>query len=567
MERGDAGLAADDRRRPAVRSAVSGNTAFRDAVFAGSSHPIIVTDAHGTIMDMNPAAERQLGYRRDELAGHATFLLFHDPAEIAEEAERLSRELGVPVDPGFEVFAAHPRRGHRSERHWTCVRKDGSRVLLWMDIAALRDEGGTLIGFSAISTDRTHHKAAAWSAHAVQAEVRARKEAERANLAKSKFLAAASHDLRQPLQSALLFAAALAPSVKDERGLSMIANLERSLEGLRSLLDRLLDISKLDAGAVLPRLSDVRIATLLEELNDAYASRAAARGLGWSCATGGGVVVRSDPDLLCRILRNLIENALTYTQEGGVELLCEEDGGRLNITVRDSGIGIPEDKLDEVFQEFTQLGNPERDRNQGLGLGLAIVRRLSRLIGHPVEVRSRFGVGSDFIVSLPIVKGPLVKGPLVEGPLSTGAEPERDAAHLSRQCRDRGPTGDGRLVLLVEDDALVRSGLVAMVRDWGYDTLDAASWEEADAALRTAPRVPDAVIADYRLRNGITGLSVLSAMRDLYDIPPRSILLTGETGAGPVAEAKALGCTVLHKPVSPALLHDALANLFLRDGA
>lgn len=562
MERGDAGFAADDRRRPAVRTAGSGNTAFRDAVFAGASHLIVATDTHGTIMDMNPAAERQLGYRRDELVGHATVLLFHDPAEIAEEAERLSRELGVPIEPGFEVFAAQPRRGRHSERQWTCVRKDGSRILLWMDIAALRDEAGTLIGFSAISTDRSHHKAVAWSAHTVQAEVQARKEAERANLAKSKFLAAASHDLRQPLQSALLFAAALAPSVKDERGLGMIANLEKSLEGLRSLLDRLLDVSKLDAGAVLPRLSDVRIATLLEELNDTYASRAAARGLNWACATGGGAVVRSDPDLLCRILRNLIENALTYTQEGGVELLCEENGGRLNITVRDSGIGIPDDKLDEVFQEFTQLGNPERDRNQGLGLGLAIVRRLSRLIGHPVEVRSRFGVGSDFTVSVPIIQGPII-----QGPLSTEAEPDREAARRSRQSRDRGPAGNGRLVLLVEDDSLVRSGLVAMLRDWGYDTLDAASWEEADAALRAAPRVPDAVIADYRLRNGITGLSVLSAMRDLYDIPARSILLTGETGAGPVAEAKALGCTVLHKPVSAALLHDALADLFLRDEA
>jgi len=547
MERGDAGFAADDRRRPAVGHAVSGNTVFRDAVFAGASHLIIATDAHGTIMDMNPAAERQLGYRRDELVGHATFLLFHDPAEIAEEAERLSRELGVPVEPGFEVFAAQPRRGLHSEREWTCVRKDGSRVLLWMDIAALRDEAGALIGFSAISIDRSHHKAVAWSAHAVKAEVQARKEAERANLAKSKFLAAASHDLRQPLQSALLFAAALAPSIKDARGLGMIANLEKSLEGLRSLLDRLLDISKLDAGAVLPRLSDVRIATLLGELNDTYAPRAAARGLGWACATGGAAVVRSDPDLLCRILRNLIENALTYTQEGGVELLCAEDGGRLSITVRDSGIGIPEDKLDEVFQEFIQLGNPERDRNQGLGLGLAIVRRLSRLIGHPVEVRSRFGVGSEFTVSVP---------------LSTGAEPERQAAPLARQSRDHGPDGDGRLVLLVEDDALVRSGLVAMIRDWGYATLDAASWEEADATLRAAPRVPDAVIADYRLRNGITGLSVLSAMRDLYDIPARSILLTGETGAAPVAEAKAHGCTVLHKPVSAARLHDALADLF-----
>ncbi|WP_448203162.1 hybrid sensor histidine kinase/response regulator [Azospirillum sp. sgz302134] len=519
--------------------------AIWDAVFASLGHLVIATDEHGTILDMNPAAERALGYSRAEVVGRATPMLFHDRQEVEQAAERLSREMGQRIDPGVEVFVARARRGIRVEQEWTYIRKDGSRFAVLLDVGALRNGAGALVGFFGISSDLTDRKASERAAIAMQAEVLARKEAERANLSKSKFLAAASHDLRQPLQSAVLFAAALAPSITDAHGRRMMANLDKSLEGMRTLLDRLLDISKLDAGAVQPRPVDFQIAGLLDELNAIYTPRAAAKGLDWRLVPCDAAV-HSDPDLLGRILRNLIENALTYTLEGGVEVSGAAGADAVTITVRDSGIGIPEDKLEDVFQEFTQLGNPERDRNQGLGLGLAIVRRLSRLIGHPVEVRSRFGVGSEFVVTVP---------------LATGTAPRPEPAAISDAV-----DGDGRLILLVEDDALVRAGLVAMVEGWGYATLDAGSWEEADAVLSTSSRPPDAVIADYRLRNGVTGLSVLNALRDLYDAPVRAILLTGETGAAPVAEAKALGCAVLHKPVTACMLRDALADLFRTTG-
>ena len=535
MESGDGRLPATAERHRAIR----------DAIFAGATHLIVATDEHGIIVDINPAAERQLGYARDELIGRATPATFHDPREIADEAERLSRELGVSIEPGFEVFVTLARRGLRSEREWIYVRKDGSRFAVLLAISPLRNDAGELIGFVGISTDLTDRKAHERAAVEMRAEILARKEAERASLAKSKFLAAASHDLRQPLQSALLFAAALGPHVAGERGQAMVANLEKSLDGLRSLLDQLLDISKLDAGAVQPRLSDFPISDLLDELNATYAPRAAAKGLAWAfvpCA----VAVRSDSGLLGRILRNLIENALAYTLDGGIELECTAGADALTITVRDSGIGIPDEKLEDIFLEFTQLSNPERDRNLGIGLGLAIVRRLSRLLGHPVEVRSRFGVGSEFSVAVPLAAAQ----PLPE-PAVAGTSPS---------------DGGGQLVMVVDDDSLVRAGLVAMIRQWGYATLDAGSWEEADQHLRASPRPPDAVIADYRLRNEITGVAVLRAIQDLYDGPVRSILLTGETGSAPLIEAKAFGCSVLHKPVAPVLLREALSGLLPKDG-
>ncbi len=530
-----------DRHEPADPE----RSARLEALFTATGHLVIVTDPSGLILDLNPAAERRLGYRREELAGRATPLLFHDRHELAAEAARLSSELGEPVPPDFGVFTALPRRGKPYRREWTFIRKDGSHLPLWLEVTALYGRDGALLGYAGLSGDsRAHHQARERATADAQAALRAREEAERANLSKSKFLAAASHDLRQPLQSALLFAAALAPGLTDPRAKRTAANLELSLEALRSLLDRLLDISKLDAGAVQARTVDFPIAKLLEELNATYAPRAAAKGLGWQ-VDGAPVLVHSDPGLLVRILRNLVENALTYTLDGGVELLCAVEETGLTITVRDSGIGIPEDKLDEIFQEFTQLGNPERDRNQGLGLGLAIVQRLSRLVGHPVRVRSRFGVGSDFSVTVPLAAPPGA------APCDTAEAPAPDGV----------AAGNGRLVLLVEDDALVRAGLVAMVRQWGYQTLDAGCWKEADAALRSNGRAPDAVIADYRLRDGVTGVSVLRALRDLYDAPIRALLLTGETGILPQAEARSIGCPVLYKPISPALLQAALGDL------
>ncbi|HEY0835685.1 MAG TPA: PAS domain-containing sensor histidine kinase, partial [Azospirillum sp.] len=371
--------------------------AVQQAIFDNASHLIIATDEAGTIIDINPAAERALGYTRGELVGKASPIIIHDRDEVAAEAARLSAELGEPVEPGFDAFVAQARRGRAVEREWTYIRRDGTRFPVLLAVTALPGRDGAPIGFVGISTDITDRKAHERALIETQAAVLARRKAESDSHAKTHFLAAASHDLRQPLQSALLFASALAPHVTSERGASMVSSLEKSLNVLCSLLDRLLDISKLDAGEVTPRVGPLPASRLFDELNDAYAPRAAARGLGWRVAAVPATL-RSDPELLGRILRNLIENALRYTERGSIALEARVEGAELVIEVHDTGPGIAPENQEAIFREFHRLQRPDIGGEKGLGLGLAIVRRLANLLDHPLALRSRLGEGSVFTV-------------------------------------------------------------------------------------------------------------------------------------------------------------------------
>ncbi|MGQ9367152.1 ATP-binding protein [Azospirillum sp. A39] len=535
-------------RRPAPAAGPEERrAALHAAVFAGTGQLVVAADATGAITDVNPAAERLLGHSRADLAGRPLSAL-HDPGELAAEAERVAAELGTAVAPGLEALLAMARRGLANERDWTYLGKDGGRLPVRSSVSALRGGDGRLIGFVAIATDLTERRAHERALSGARGEAVARRAAEGESVAKTRFLAAASHDLRQPLQSAVLFASALLPHVTVGRGLEVLGRLEKSLEALRALLDRLLDISKLDGGAVLPRRAAIPLARLLAELDEAYAPRAAARGLGWSVVACDATVL-SDPELLGRILRNLIENALRYTPCGSVTLAATVEDGAVALRVIDTGIGIPEGSLDAIFQEFHRVpGTGEADAlgERGLGLGLAIVRRLAALLNHSVAVESRPGAGSTFTVRVPLAATHVPAAP-------PAAEPPA--------VMPPAPEGGGRLVLVVEDDSLVCGALVAMIRQWGYETLDAASAAEAEARLgAAAPRRPDVVLADYRLRDGLTGAALLRALTARYDPPPRAVLLTGETGVAPLQEVGALGCQVLHKPVAAAALRRVLAG-------
>ncbi len=229
----------------------------------------------------------------------------------------------------------------------------------------------------------------------------ARHEAERANAAKSKFLAAASHDLRQPVQALVYFSNVLALKVKDDSARAVLGDMQHSIDAIGGLLDSLLDVSKLDAGIVVPTVQEFSVAALLERMQVEFAPMAADRGLRLTVMPCEARIV-SDPHLLGRIVQNLVANAVRYTASGRILIGCRRAGAALRICVLDTGSGIPQDRLDDIFEEFTQLENPERDRSKGLGLGLAIVDRLSRLLGHPVAVRSTVGRGSMFAVSVPI---------------------------------------------------------------------------------------------------------------------------------------------------------------------
>jgi CheY-like chemotaxis protein len=310
--------------------------------------------------------------------------------------------------------------------------------------------------------------------------------------------------------------------------------LEHGLGALKALLDSLLDVSKLDAGMVKPEITDFPISVVLDEIAASYAPIAAAKGLDWRVEPCRDRV-RSDMTLLGRVLRNLVENAVRYTQLGHIHIACRRVEDRLRIEVKDTGIGIPHEQLDRIYDEFHQVGNQARDRRQGLGLGLAIVRRIADLLGHRIETRSRLGEGSTFSIDLP---------------LGTG-EPARPP---DREDACPGQDGQGRLVVVVDDDAMVLDSLQAILTEWGYEALTATDAEQAVAEIREMGRRPDIVIADYRLREGRTGTEAVLAVRALFDQRIPGLILTGETDLNFLRECAGHDLGIAHKPVMPSEL-------------
>ncbi|WP_376989753.1 ATP-binding protein [Azospirillum rugosum] len=360
---------------------------------------------------------------------------------------------------------------------------------------------------------------------------RAKDQAERANRAKSRFLAAASHDLRQPVQSLFFFATALSDQMRRQpTGYATVEAMQQALEALKRLLDGLLDISKLDAGVVKPVPTVLALQPVFDRLAAEYRPQAARKGLDLRIVATG-LHVRSDAMLLERILRNLLDNALRYTPGGRILLGARRCGGEVRVTVCDSGIGVPPERRDEIFEEFTQIGNPERDRERGLGLGLAIVRRLSALLEHPLTLRSELGRGSAFTVAVPRAEAPPLPAPAPKASLPR--DPER-------------PT----LVLVIDDEVIILMGLRAMLEGWGYEVIAATAEEEAIGLLEKDGRRPDLVLADYRLRQGKTGPEALRAVHAHFNAAIPSIILTGDTAPERIVEAQRSGFSILHKPVS-----------------
>lgn len=332
---------------------------------------------------------------------------------IVQGTRKHDQILGYDQTPpqwSYEAFLRHVVKADREEvdrfnrralqqgigGRYECRIRRADGIDRWIEVHSKPefDDDGRVIRLLGTIADITRRK------QAEQELRRAKQEAERANLAKSKFLAAASHDLRQPLQSLLLFLDVLKPHVAAD-GLPALNHLERGLDALTDLLNSLLDISRLDAGVVAPTIEDFAVQEMIEPIVAAYLPVAAGKGLALE-VTPSAAVVHSDRTLLGRILRNLVENALRYTDAGRIAIECHRIDQRLRIEVRDTGVGIAPEHLDLIWEEFHQVGNPERDRGRGLGLGLSIVRRLSDLLDHPVHVGSLPGKGSVFSVEVPL---------------------------------------------------------------------------------------------------------------------------------------------------------------------
>lgn len=367
----------------------------------------------------------------------------------------------------------------------------------------------------------------------------AKEQAEQANIAKSRFLAAASHDLRQPLHAMGLFIDTLRDRLDSEADKKLFENIASAHVALESLFSALLEISRLDSGAVKPQISHFHLRPLLQDLRQEFAAEAAQKGIALELK-GPDSVVQSDPVLLNRIVRNLISNAVHYTQEGQVSVNVEACDQRVKILVEDSGIGIPEREFNNIFSEYHQLHNVERDRRKGLGLGLAVVRRMVDLLGYTIAVRSELGRGSVFSIHVPAGDPRLVA---------------RETEPVVTQSLA------GKRVLVVDDEKPILEGMRLLLEKWGCRVTTAESSREAIAGLRNGDWQTDMLIADYRLRGGDTGMKMIEAIR--RDCPHQipALLISGDTDRELLRTIRKRGFYLLHKPIKSAHLHKAMCDL------
>lgn len=364
----------------------------------------------------------------------------------------------------------------------------------------------------------------------------AKADAERANLDKTRFLASASHDLLQPLNAARLFLAALQeggpePDAEDDIR-SLVGNASAALRSTEQLLNTLLDISSLDSGATRISKKSFPISDLFAQLELEFSALAKSNDL-YLRVIRSPLYLYSDPYLMRRILQNLLANAIRYTKNGRVVLAGRIRGDHLRIEVWDTGIGIPEDRQEEIFEEFLRL-DAQPDGGVGHGLGLAIVRRIASRLGHPVGLCSRLGSGSVFHVAVPIVDAPVLADALVEsGP------------------QDREPMHPA-LVLCIDNEAAIREGMSALLTRWNYRVV--VAHDSASALSLLGGKIPDTLLLDYHLDGPQTGLDVLDCLFDHWGRDVRSLIITADRSESVGEEARSRGCTVLPKPIKPASL-------------
>jgi signal transduction histidine kinase len=366
--------------------------------------------------------------------------------------------------------------------------------------------------------------------------------AERANVAKTRFLAAASHDLVQPMTAARLFISSLDRNQVPQAAASLVGQAEAALTAGENLLGGLLDISRLDAGAQEAHLEHFPLAQVVGPLAAEFTVLARDRGLRLRTAKCDHIVY-SDPQLLRRVLQNFLSNAIRYTRHGHVLLGCRRRGNSLNIEVWDSGRGIPEEKREEIFEEFRRLDEFDDDQERGLGLGLAIADRIARMLGHALSLRSWPGRGSVFSISVPL-------GDIAAVSLSRPATPVLAEDRLV-----------GRRVLCMENEPAVLSGIQALLASWGCHTVAVRDRESAIGWVRKGEALPDVLLVDYHLDRGESGLEVAEEMQVLWGSRIPSIVITADHTQEAQTAASARGCQILRKPVKPAALRAVMNSI------
>lgn len=497
---------------------------FRNLLESAPDAMIIVDDA-GEIAIVNGQTERMFGYDRKEMLGNKIEMLLPDRIRKSHVGHRENYEEKPSLRPmgvGLELVGQ---------------RKDGSEFPVEISLSPVSTPKASFV--SSVIRDVTRRR------QMEQQIIAAQEAAVRANKANSAFLAAASHDLRQPVQALSLLNGALRRTVKDARALEMVESQEHSLTAMTNLLNSLLDISRLDAGAVTPEYENFPMQRLVDRLSPEFARQAQHKGLEFSsCACQS--TVRSDPNLLSEVIQNLVGNAIRYTDEGKVELTCIERDGHCRIAVEDTGIGISKDQQQDIFKEFHQVKSRGGSK-EGFGLGLAIVKRLAKLLGHSIDVESEPGSGSCFTVSMPVI-----------GAADEHADDVEDR-HIAG-----GELASG-LIVLIEDDVNVANAWGLLLEAEGYRVATAASATEAQTLINRLDEAPALIVSDFHLLDGSTGVEAVMDIRAHYGLNIPAFIVSGDTSKV-VKDARPVdNSTLMSKPVNTGRLL-AAARIATRTG-
>lgn len=460
---------------------------------------------------LKTTAEREGGYRMSTEEYARRFVHPDDAGHVGRDTQRL-------------IMSDDPAATAEIESRVVCV--DGEVRWVFVRLKAERDDRGTAVGLKGVSLDITSRKLAEIRLQA------AKVEAELANQKKTRFLATVSHDLRQPLSALSLYVSTLEARLPATES-RLLANMESCVSSLNEMLSQLLDISKLDAGVIVPQVVDFSLDHMLDSILAARMSEASKKRLAMRHRKSG-IVVRSDPVLLQRIIGNIVSNAILYTQQGGVLIGSRSRQGRTWIEIWDTGIGIPADKTAEIFDEFKQLNNAERNDQKGVGLGLTIVAKMAELLGLKISVKSRLGKGSVFAIEIPPGQS-----------IMPAAQP----IYFHRPLR----------IALVEDNARVADAMVESLSSIGHQVVAAASREEL--LPRLADTAPDILISDYRLGGKENGYDVIATLRAKFGNTLPALIVTGDTDPAIIRSMTAKQISVMHKPLELEVLREKLAAL------
>jgi PAS domain S-box-containing protein len=518
------GVGKDVSARERIDAALRGSEERYRRIMDSARDGILMFDASGIVTFANLRISTMLGFDEDEICGRElrSFVVHSDRRR--GEVPALSDD-----DSGVELR-----------------RKDGSSIWTMQITYPVNAKDGSRAGTLSIFTDITEFKEREEKIRQLAALAAEKSEAERANLAKSRFLAAVSHDLRQPMHALSLFIEDLKNAGLDKKDLLLLDKMEVALDLTNSLLDTILVMSGLESGMVTPNVVVFPLQKILNRVAQAFGTMAQKKGLRLSVIPSTAFV-RSDPALLERVIMNLVSNAIRYTDRGGVAVACRRRGGHLNIQVWDTGPGIPDEYREAIFREFFRIEG-EGSHRGGLGLGLAIVQSCAVLLGHPLELESRTGRGSRFAIRVPTAE-----------PLDETRQPEELEEDENRNGQPVSFVGVR--VLVIDDDDLLLESTAGLLRRWGCEVMVASSGVAAHAILSGSSQPVNLIISDLRLADGETGTKLVAALRVKHDQTLPALIVTGDRSLKTAREIKEHRLPFLYKPLPAGRFKSLMAQL------